>query len=310
VTDVTGAFFATAPSARGRSNAETMDHATNMNEPTPVARSLGHGFGLRTPHYDLHLEHGVRVPCVEIISENIVGRGGRPLAMVERVRKDAEVFLHGVSLSIGGLDPLNESMLFGLRDLARQLESKVVSDHLCFGTFEGRYGHDLWPLPYTEEAIAHVSTRVMRVQDILGRKFALENVSSYVSYAESEMSEWEFFAEVTRRADCEILLDINNIVVSSHNHGFDPLDYLAGIPALRVVQYHLAGHSVNEGYRFDDHGSPVSDEVWALYQAAVQRFGDVSCIVEWDENVPDLPRLEEEAARAKSQALLAKGASS
>jgi uncharacterized protein len=263
-----------------------------------MPKVTGHGYGLRTAHYDAHLQAGTRAPCVEIITENVVRRGGRPLDVLLRVRQDAQILLHGVSLSLGGMDPLDDAMLRDLRDLADKLESPIVSDHLCFGTFGGHSGHDLWPLPYTREAVQHLVSRIQHVQDLLGRRFAIENVSSYVSYTQSEMTEWEFLRDVVVQSGCGILLDINNIVVSAYNHNFAPDDYLAAIPEDAVMQYHLAGHSIREGYRFDDHGSQVSDEVLALYQKAVARFGNVACIVEWDDNVPSLEALEQEAAKA------------
>lgn len=268
-------------------------------------RALGHGFGLRTKHYPELLEGGAPVPCVEAITENFLERGGRPAAVLERVRRDAEVLLHGVSLSIGGLDPLPMAYLRALRELAERFEVKVVSDHLCFGGFGGHLGHDLWPLPCTEEALEHVASRVRIVQDLLGRRIALENPSSYVAWAASSIPEQEFLAELTRRADCDVLLDLNNVVVSAHNVGFDPVAYVDGIPVGRVAQFHLAGHSRREGYLFDDHSGRVPPEVWALYQHAVVRFGDVACIVEWDEGVPPLGDLVREARAARAAAAAA-----
>ncbi len=260
---------------------------------------LGHGFGLRTKHYPDLLSGGAPVPCVEAITENVLGRGGRPAAVLERVRRDAEIVLHGVSLSIGGTDPLPETYLDALRELADRFEVKVVSDHLCFGTFGGHHGHDLWPMPYTEEALDHLVERVLRVQDRLGRRIALENPSSYVAWTASSIPEHELLAALALRADCLLLLDVNNVVVSAHNHGFDARAYVEAIPASRVAQIHLAGHSVRDGYLFDDHGSRVPQGVWELYELAVDRFGDVTTIVEWDENVPSLAELTAEASMAR-----------
>ncbi|MBK6696660.1 MAG: DUF692 domain-containing protein [Myxococcales bacterium] len=256
------------------------------------------GYGLRVPHYAELLRNGAGVPYVEALTENFLERGGRPAAVLERVRRDARVLLHGVGLSIGGVDPLRSDYLRKLRALREAVLPEVVSDHLCFGSFGGRHGHDLWPLPFTEEALAHVVRRVVEVQDQLGSRIALENVSSYVTYASSEMTEWEFLSEVSERADCFLLLDVNNVHVSATNHGFDARAFVRGLPQRRVAQFHVAGHSVREGYLFDDHGSDVPDVVWRLYREAVERFGAVPCIVERDENVPDLAVLVQESERA------------
>ena len=267
----------------------------------------GHGFGLRVPHYPGLLEHGVRgADFVEAVTENFLGRGGRPRAVLERVRRDVPVALHGVSLSIGGTSPLNDRYLDQLRVLCDEIEPAIVSDHLCFGTFGRHYGHDLWPLPYTEEAVAHVAARVERVQDRLGRRLLLENVSSYARYADSQLTEWEFLDAVTERADCDLLLDINNVYVSARNLGFSAEDYLDAIPRHRVAQFHLAGHSDLGTHLLDDHGSAVPEAVWELHRRAALRFGATPTIVEWDEDVPTLDRLAaevEDARRSESRAL-------
>jgi uncharacterized protein (UPF0276 family) len=238
------------------------------------------------------------VDWVEAVSENFMAPGGRPLAVLEKVRSDVPVVLHGVSLSVGSSDPLSERYLASLGALARRIEPAWISDHLCWGSHGGRYAHDLWPLPYTEEAVRHVVGRVERVQEVLGRQILLENVSSYVEFRGSEMEEWEFLAEVARRADCGVLLDVNNVHVSARNHGFDPHAYLAGIPADRVGQIHLAGHSDRGRYLLDTHDAEVPPAVWSLYREALLRIGPVSTLVEWDENVPPLERLAEESRRA------------
>jgi len=268
----------------------------------PDASPIRVGFGLRVQHYDRILRHGVRADFVEATSENFMGRGGRAFDVLERVRTDTPIALHGVSLSIGGLDPLDARYLRELGELATRIDALTVSDHLCFGTFGGHYAHDLWPLPYTEEALAHVVERVKRVQDALGRRLLLENVSSYVEYRASALSEWEFLSEVVTRADAAILLDVNNVFVSAANHGFSALDYLSGVPAERVRQIHLAGHSEGAGYLLDDHGSPVAEPVWLLYERAIDRFGPVPTLIEWDERVPELTRLEAEAESARARA--------
>jgi len=260
------------------------------------------GFGLRVQHYEQILKRGVRADFAEATSENFLGRGGRAFSVLERVRADVPVALHGVSLSVGGVDALNEAYLGELALLATRISALSVSDHLCFGTFGGHYAHDLWPLPYTEEALLHVVQRVQRVQDRLGRQLLLENVSSYVAYRASTLSECEFLSEVAERADAGILLDLNNVFVSAQNHGFSAQAYVSGIPARRVRQIHLAGHSAHDGYLLDDHGSAVSEPVWQLYEQALERFGALPTIIEWDERVPELTELEAEAERAQQRA--------
>ncbi|HZZ85500.1 MAG TPA: DUF692 domain-containing protein [Anaeromyxobacteraceae bacterium] len=262
-------------------------------------RTLGHGVGLRTRHFaDWLAGPPPPVDFVEAVSENFMAPGGRPLAVLERVRRDVPVVLHGVSLSIGSVDPLSERYLDDLAALAGRIQPAWISDHLCWGTHGGRYLHDLLPLPFTEEALVHVAARVVRVQERLGRRILLENVSSYVTYRDSTMSEWEFLSEVARRADCGILLDVNNVYVSARNHGFDPSAYLAGVAGERVGQLHLAGFSDQGRYLLDAHDHPVAEAVWDLYREAVRRFGAVSTLVEWDERVPPLERLVEESRRA------------
>jgi uncharacterized protein len=261
---------------------------------------LGHGVGLRTKHFPQVLDGSARVDWFEVISENFMIRGGRPLAVLEQARALAPIVLHGVSLSIGSTDPLNEAYLDELRALAIRIEPAWVSDHLCWGSAGGRYAHDLLPLPYSEEALAHVAERVRRVQDRLGRQILIENVSSYLTYAGSAMPEWEFLAEVARRADCGILLDVNNVYVSAINHGFDPHAYLAGVPADRVGQVHLAGHSDKGTHLLDTHDAPVCAEVWALYRAALARCGRRSTLIEWDDHIPEFAVLVEEAERARA----------
>jgi uncharacterized protein len=260
---------------------------------------IGHGIGLRTGHYQQVLD-GTRADWFEVISENFMIPGGRPLAILEQVRADSPIVLHGVSLSIGSTDPLNETYLDELAALAARFEPAWVSDHLCWGSVGRHYAHDLLPLPYTEEALAQVVGRVQRVQERLGRRILLENVSSYVAFAHSAMPEWEFLAAVAERADCGILLDVNNVYVSSVNHGFDPAVYLAGVPVGRVGQIHLAGHSDHGTHLLDTHDAPVRDEVWDLLRAAVRRFGRVSTLVEWDAHLPPMEDVLAEAARARA----------
>lgn len=269
--------------------------------------SLGLGLGLRPPHYREVLGGRASVSWFEVISENFMGDGGRPLAVLEKVRRDFPVALHGVSLSLGSADPSKNGYakehLQRLRALVKRFDPAIVSDHCCWTEARGRNLHDLLPLPFTDEAIGTVVSRVSQVQEALGRRILIENVSSYLSFPHSEMTEWEFLAEIARRADCGILLDINNIYVSSVNHGFDPLEYLAGIPGERVGQVHLAGHSILEGakgkrFLIDTHDEEVCQEVWDLYAHAFRRFGDVSTMVEWDAKIPSYSRLEGEVRKA------------
>ncbi len=262
-------------------------------------KDLGHGIGLRSKHYGRWLSEKPAVDWVEVISENHLAPGGRPNAVLEKVRGELPVVLHGVSLAIGSVDPLDQRLLRGLRDLVRRVEPAYVSDHLCWGRHAGRYAHDLLPLPHTEEALRLVIDRVRTVQDVLGRQILLENVSSYVQFRESIMTEWEFVSRIAEGADCGILLDINNIYVSARNHGFQPLDYIAGVPAERVAQFHLAGHSDKGTYLLDTHDAKVPDPVWDLYRAAVRRFGRVPALVEWDDRVPALEELVAESRRAR-----------
>lgn len=262
-------------------------------------KHLGHGIGLRSRHYASWLEQRPRVDWVETISENHLAKGGRPNAVLEKVRREVPVVLHGVSLAVGSLDPLDPQLMKPLRELVRRIEPAWVSDHLCWGRHNGRYAHDLLPLPFTEEALAHVVTRVSQAQDILGRQILLENVSSYISFKTSTMTEWEFLAGVAQRADCGILLDVNNVYVSARNHGFDPLRYLDGVPVERVAQFHLAGHSDRGRYLLDTHDTEVPDPVWDLYRAALRRFGRVPALVEWDDHIPPLAEVVAQSERAR-----------
>jgi uncharacterized protein (UPF0276 family) len=261
---------------------------------------LGHGVGLRPKHYPAILDDGMRADWFEAISENFMIRGGRPLHVLERIRAERPIVLHGVSLSIGATDPLNRTYLAELRALATRFEPAWLSDHLCWGSYGKHYAHDLLPLPYTDEAVDHVVGRVVAVQEALGRQILIENVSSYVEFAHSTMPEWEFLAAVAERADCGILLDVNNVFVSAVNHGFAAEGYLAGVPLDRVGQIHLAGHTDNGTHLLDTHDHPVRDEVWALYRSAVRRFGRVSTLVEWDDRIPPFEDVLAEAARARA----------
>jgi uncharacterized protein len=261
---------------------------------------LGHGVGLRTKHFPDLLEQGRRADWFEVITENFLGVGGRPRAVLEAVRADRPVVLHGVSLSIGSVDPLDEQYLHEVRALADAVQPAWVSDHLCWGTFGRHNAHDLLPMPLTEEALTHVVSRVAEVQERLGRRILLENVSSYLTYSASTLTEWDFLSEVARRADCLLLLDVNNVFVSATNHGFDAGEFLRSVPVDRVAQFHLAGHSDQGTYLLDTHDASVPDPVWALYRDAVRRFGRVSSLVEWDDHIPPLDEVLAEAERARA----------
>jgi uncharacterized protein (UPF0276 family) len=260
---------------------------------------LGFGVGLRRPHYLHILEQHPPMDWFEVISENFMVEGGRPLEVLEGVRPRYPVVMHGVSLSIGSTDPLNRSYLETLRAAARRFEPAWVSDHLCWTGVGGRNLHDLLPLPYTEEAVRHVAGRIRQIQDILERTILIENVSSYMAFRSSRLEEWEFLTAVAEEADCAILLDINNIFVSAFNHSFDPLPYVHAIPDDRVVQFHLAGHSDHGSYLLDTHDHPIRPEVWALYEHAVRRFGRVPTLIEWDDNIPDFEVLAAAEARRR-----------
>jgi uncharacterized protein (UPF0276 family) len=249
--------------------------------------NLGHGIGLRTAHFPDYLARGAPgVDWVEIISENFFEAGGRPWTVLEKVRAEVPVVAHGVSLGIGSLDPVSDAYLDSLQTLIARIEPAWVSDHLCWGGYRGKYAHDLLPMPYTEESLAHIVERTKRVQDRLGRQILLENVSSYVAYRDSEMPEWEWVNEIARRADCGILLDVNNVYVSAFNHGFAAETYVDAIAADRIGQVHLAGHTDRGSYLFDSHVGPVPDPVWALFRRLAARIGPVPTLVEWDEEIP------------------------
>jgi uncharacterized protein len=269
--------------------------------PSPlVCPPLGYGLGVRPQHYDELLgDYAGSVAWLEALTENYLVPGGKPLHYLARLRERYPIVFHGVSLSIGGVDPLDEDYLNDVRALIDRFEPAWVSDHLCWTGVDGVNLHDLMPLPFTECAVRHVAARVEHVQERLGRRLALENVSSYVSFVQADMAEWEFLREVAQRADCLLLLDVNNIYVSSVNHGFDPLAYLHGVPIERVQQFHLAGHREQDGYLIDTHDAPVSDEVWRLFRAAVDRFGPLSTMIERDDNIPDLGTLLAELDHAR-----------
>ena len=271
-----------------------------MKNSDPRYPPLGFGLGLRVEYYETLLATAYPVDWFEVLSENYMVEGGRPLQYLERFRERYPLVMHGVSLSIGSSDPLDTGYLGELKKLADRIEPAWISDHLCWTGVDGTNLHDLMPLPYTAEALQHVVERVRRVQDVLGRRILLENVSSYVTYAASALTEWDFLAEVARQADCLILLDINNIYVSARNHGFDPHTYLAGVPADRIQQFHLAGHEQGDALIVDTHDAPIVDSVWNLFGEAVRRFGPVSTMIERDDHMPPLEELLAELDQARS----------
>jgi uncharacterized protein (UPF0276 family) len=275
-----------------------------------LSPSLGFGLGLRVDHYEAILADNPPVDWFEALTENYLVPGGKPLDYLTRIRERYPMVLHGVSLSIGSTQPLDRNYLAQLKALAARIEPHWISDHLCWTGIAGRNMHDLLPLPYTEEALSNVIERVRTVQDVLGRRILLENVSSYVTYRDSQVTEWEFLREIVQRADCLLLLDVNNIYVSSVNHEFNPLDYLNAIPVDRVQQIHLAGHENHGDYLIDTHDHPVPDPVWELYDAAVRRFGSVSTMIERDANIPPLEELccELDAARQLAERVRARAA--
>jgi uncharacterized protein (UPF0276 family) len=261
--------------------------------------SPGFGLGLRTSHYAEILAGPCKVDWFEILSENYMIPGGKPLAMLDAIRRDYPMVMHGVSMSIGSADGPSGAYLQELKALMRRVEPLWISDHLCWTGVHGHNMHDLFPLPYTEETVKHVVRNVRRVQDYLERPLLLENVSSYVSFSSDTLTEWEFITAIAEESDSLILLDVNNIYVSSVNHGFDPRAYLNAIPVNRVQQIHLAGHSDHGTHIVDTHDHPVADPVWALYADALRRFGPVATMIERDDNIPPLAELVAELQQAR-----------
>lgn len=260
---------------------------------------LGCGLGLRSIYYQEILNTLPPIDWFEIISEDYLVEGGNRLFYLDKIREEYPVVMHGVSLSIGGTDPLNKEYLSKLKQLMQRIDPVWVSDHLCWTGVEGKNFHDLMPLPYTEEALKNVVQRINQVQDFLGQQIILENVSSYVTYQHSVMQEWEFMTAIAELADCRLLVDINNIYVSSYNHKFDPHTFIQSIPKHRVQQFHLAGHSNEGDYIVDTHDEPVIEEVWQLYATALKHFGRVSTLIERDANFPPFDDLLKEVCRAR-----------
>lgn len=261
--------------------------------------NLGIGIGLRIPHYDDIFQEKPDIDWFEIISENFMVDGGKPLENLERIMDRYPVVQHGVSLAIGSPDPLNFEYLKRLKELAKKTKTPWISDHLCWGRLPGAHYHDLLPLPYTKEVINYVAERARIVQDYLELPFALENLSSYVAFASDEIPEWEFYGAIVEKADIYMMLDVNNIYVSSRNHGFDPKEYYNNIPLERVLQIHLAGHSDHGDYVLDTHDNYVRDDVWAIYADVYPRTCGVSTLLEWDDNYISLKNTWNEALKAK-----------
>jgi uncharacterized protein len=261
---------------------------------------LGIGIGLRTVHFPHILSKFPSVDWFEVLSENFMETGGRPLYVLDQIVERYPIALHGVSLSIGSTDPLDRDYLLQLKALAARTRAAWVSDHLCWTGVMGRNVHDLLPMPYTDEALRHTVERVRVVSDFLERPLVLENPSSYLEFSASSMTEWEFLARLAEEADCGLLLDANNVYVSSFNHGFDPRVYIDAVPADRVVQYHLAGHTHKGTHIIDTHSDHAIPEVWELYRRSVARTGNVATLYEWDEDIPDFETVQAEAEKARA----------
>ena len=260
----------------------------------------GVGIGLRSPHVAEVVATRPPAPWFEVVTENYLDPGPHALGVLERIRSRYPIVLHGVSLNLGSVDPPDEDYLDTLAALVARFEPEIVSDHVCWTGVGGLNSHDLLPLPYAEDVVQHCAERILRVQDRLGRRILVENVSSYLVAPGSEMSEWEFLARLAERADCGILLDVNNVYVSAVNHGFDPVTYLDGVPPARVQQIHLAGHEAWDGMLVDTHGTAVADEVMRLYAGILARLGPVPTLLEWDRDLPDLATLLHERARIEA----------
>lgn len=273
-----------------------------MSADGDVRPFLGYGLGLRPEHYEEIRAAWPQLDWLEVISENYMVPGGKPLAWLDEIREHYPMVMHGVSMSIGSMDPLNDDYLHDLRALGDRIDAHWFSDHLCWTGVDHINLHDLLPLPYTEEALNHVVERVKQVQDAVDRPFLIENVSSYLTYCESALTEWDFLIAVAERADCRILLDVNNIFVSSFNHSFDPRTYVDAIPPDRVWQIHLAGHTNHGTHIVDTHDHPVIDEVWDLYAYTIERLGAVSTMIERDDHIPPFDDVLAELRHAESLA--------
>lgn len=266
---------------------------------------LGFGLGLRPNYYEEILTSKPDLDWFEILTENYLIPGGKPLYYLDKIREHYPIVMHGVSLSLGSSDPLDFDYLKQVQELASRIEPAWISDHLCWTGVHGLNTHDLLPVPYTSEAIQHIVSRIQVIQDFLKRPFLIENVSSYLTYKQSEMSEWDFILEIVKQSGCYLLLDVNNVYVSSFNHNFDPMAYINSMPPGRVAQIHLAGHTNHGDYIIDTHNAPVIEPVWDLYEATIQRLGPVSTMIERDDNMPDFSELLSEINHAKRLAIQA-----
>ena len=262
--------------------------------------NLGIGVGLRTAHYAHILNQAPKVDWFEIISENYMVSGGRPLEVLDCILDRYKVVQHGVAMYLGSPGPLDRDYMTKLKRLVERTKSPFVSDHLCWGSIDGNYTHDLLPLPYTKEAVRRVASKIKEAQDFLGVPVCIENVSSYAEFITSEMTEWQFISDVVELADCGMLLDVNNVYVSSRNNEFEPRDFLENIPHERIAQLHIAGHSDNGDHVLDTHDHPVRSEVWQLYSEVIERIGSTSTLLEWDSNIPDFSEVHAEAIKASA----------
>jgi uncharacterized protein len=268
--------------------------------PARVAIRASAGVGLRAPHVAQVRAERPRVAWFEVHSENYYADGGPALAALDDIRRDYPISLHGVGMSLGSTDPLDHAHIAKLRRLVARIDPVLVSEHLCWSGVGGRHLNDLLPLPYTEEALAHVCARIAEVQDALGRGLLVENVSSYLAFADATIPEWEFVAAVARQTGCRLLLDVNNIHVNAVNHGFDADAYVAAIPPAAVAEIHLAGFDASGPCLIDTHGAPVAPEVWALYARTIDRIGPRPTLIEWDTDIPPFATLQHEAATAQA----------
>lgn len=259
----------------------------------------GVGVGLRSPHYQYILNHKPPIPWFEVLSDNYLNPGGQPLSYLEKIRQDYPITLHGVGMSLGSTDPLNLDYLTRLQALAQRIEPAYISDHLAWSSINGHYLNELLPLPYTRAMMEHLVERILQVQDFLGRRILIENPATYLRFTHSTMSEGEFLAELVKKADCYLLLDLNNIYVNSVNHGIVALEYLHALPRERVKEIHLAGYQEKEEYIFDTHGYPVHPPVWELYAKAIAFLGEVPTLIEWDTDIPEFQVLMGEANKAQ-----------
>lgn len=270
-----------------------MSHTRNSS-----ASINGAGVGLRSAHYQTVLETLPDVPWFEALTDNYMGNGGLPLHYLEKIREHYPITFHGVGLSLGSLDPLDNQYIQKLKERIKRYQPSLVSDHLCWSSYDGIHGNDLFPMPYSQEALNHMVGRIQQVQDALGQRIVVENVSSYVTFQSDEMTEWEFLSEVVKRADCDLLCDVNNIYVSARNHQFDPIEYLKALPHDRIREIHLAGYEDEGTHLLDTHGEAVHPPVWDLYQKAIELIGPVATLIEWDNNIPAFETLHLEAKKA------------